>query len=244
MTSNELPPDLGGANAVKVVADAMDRMRKFQRSPEGIKARKRWEQEQVQKQRDARQELCDLRGIPDDFEVRRWALDPHPTGPLFKAISEAIRFKLDRQKELGGVVPVMRFLVGSPGTGKSSALAWAVAEWEQPALFTTADVLCRSKDETLWRDVARVSLLVIDELGIEPTADRITELMLQRWQRGKLTLCGTNLTAKELMDRYMTGAGARLLDRLAHQKANGLAAQVKAIGPSYRGVKTTRPEDF
>jgi hypothetical protein len=241
--SDEVPTAMDAA-AVDAVKAHMDWLRKFQQSPEGIRARKRFDAEQLEKQRAAREEICDLRGVPDDIEVRRWALSTHPTGPLFDAVSMAIRWKQDRESELGGAVPAMRFLIGAPGTGKTSALAWAAVSWPKRALYVTADVLSRSKDEATWRDATNVSLLVLDELGIETTADRTTELMLQRWSKGKLTLCGTNLTPQEIIARYMTSAGGRLLDRLAHQRANGLPGYAVADWVSHRGIKTTRPEDF
>lgn len=244
--SDELPPDLGGANAIAAIERATEAMRRWQKTPAGQRAMKKHERELLEQRRVARQELCNIRGIPLDMAVRRWAYDTHPTGPLFKAVNEAIRWKLDREKELRGPTPAMRFLVGAPGTGKTSALAWAVAEWERSALYVTADVLCRNKDESAWRSAGTVSLLVLDELGVEPHADRITELMLKRYNDGQLTLCGSNLTWGDLMDRYMSGTGARLLDRMAQQKSMGLAPRVKAEGESYRGQKPTqyKDEDF
>jgi len=236
MADDSLPPALSeGLPLPEVLERHFARVRAWQKSPDGIKARARFERERLAKTRAERDEFCTLRGVPDDVDVRRWALDPHPSGPLFDAIREAISWQRAQQERCGGLVPVVRFLLGSPGTGKSSALAWAVATWQKRARYVTADDLCRAADGA-WSEAAAVSLLALDELGIEAHPDRVTELLLKRWSRGSLTLCGSNLTLEELARRYTTTAGSRLLDRLRSQHERGLRPSVVATWGSMRGA--------
>lgn len=225
-----------GEGLVEVVQRHCARVRAWQQTPEGRAARARWEREQLARARAERAELCTLRGVPEDVEVRRWALDPHPSGELFDAIREAIAWQREREEQRGGRVPVLRILAGTTGTGKTSALAWGVATWPRRARYVTADALCSSKTDEPWREARDASLLALDELGIEAHPDRVTELLLARWSAGRLTLCGTNLTSSEIITRYMARAGERLLDRLRAQKASGLRAFVAAHGASFRGA--------
>lgn len=235
---DSLPPALSeGTPLPEVLERHFARVRAWQKTPEGAAARARWEREKIARARAEREELAAIRGIPGDLEVRRWALEAHPSGPLFTAVREAIDWRRDRSAAEGGDVAAIRVLIGPPGTGKTSALAWAAATWERRALYRTADAIARSKDESAFEDAARVSLLVLDELGIEAYPDRVTELLLARWTRGGLTLCASNLSFPEFEARYLTGAGQRLADRLRQQKRWGLRTFVKANWSSYRGLE-------
>ena len=224
-----------GDGLVARVTRHLAKVRAWQQTPEGRRARARWEREQLAKAREEREQLCTLRGVPDDVEVRRWALDAHAGGPLFDAVREAVAWQRERQESAGGKVPVLRFFSGAPGTGKSSALAWGVATWPKRARYVTADALCRTRGDEPWQEAREVALLALDELGVEAHPERITELLLARWSAGRLTLCGTNLGLDELIERYLRGAGARLFDRLQHQRAWGLRAFVPVSWGSYRG---------
>lgn len=233
---DSLPPAIGeGLPLPSVLERHFAKVRAWQQSPEGRRERERFERARLAKARAERDEFCTLRGVPDDVEVRRWALEPHPSGPLFDAIREAIEWQRAQQEERGGLVPVVRFLLGSPGTGKTSALSWAVATWPRRARYVTADELCRAADGA-WSEAAAVSLLALDELGIEAHPDRVTELLLRRWSKGLLTLCGSNLALDELARRYTTTAGSRLLDRLRSQHERGLRPSVVATWGSMRGA--------
>lgn len=229
-----MPPALAeGLPLPAVLEKHFARVREWQRTREGVEARARWERAKLAKARAEREELCALRGVPEDIDVRRWALEPHPSGGLFDALREAVAWQREQSEQTGGSVPVVRFLVGAPGTGKTSALAWLVATWPRRARYVTADELCRSPDPA-WSDAASVSLLALDELGIESHPDRVTELLLRRWSRGGLTVCGTNLSLREIQARYAQTAGARLLDRLRSQHARGLRPSVVASWGSLR----------
>lgn len=234
MADDSLPPSLEGALLPKVLERHFAKVREWQKSPEGRKALARWERDKLARQRAEREEFCALRGVPDDVEVRRWALEPHPHGPLFDAIREAIQWQRAQQESRGGLVPVVRLLIGPPGTGKTSAVGWAVTTWPKRARYITADELCRAKEDS-WNDAGDVSLLALDELGIEAHPDRVTELLLRRWSKGRLTLCATNLTLGEFTVRYTSTAGSRLLDRLRDQHARGLRPSVVVTWGSLRG---------
>lgn len=233
---DSLPPPIGAElpALIATIKRTCAKSLAWQKTPEGQRERARFERKQLEKQRAERDEFCTLRGVPDDVEVRRWALEPHPSGPLFDAVREAIAWQREQQERLGGLVPVVRFLLGSPGTGKSSALSWAVSTWPKRARYVTADELCRAADGA-WNEAASVSLLALDELGIEAHPDRVTELLLRRWAKGLLTLCGSNLELNELAARYTTTAGSRLLDRLRSQHERGLRPSVVATWSSLRG---------
>lgn len=224
-----------GEGLVDVVRRHCERVRAWQQTPEGRAARARWEREQLARARAERAELCTLRGVPEDVEVRRWALDPHPSGELFDAVRESVAWQREREEQSGGRVPALRILLGAPGTGKTCALSWVVSSWPRRARYVTADVLCSAKTDEPWREARDASLLALDELGIEAHPDRVTELLLARWSAGRLTLCGTNLTANEVRERYLRRAGERLFDRLREQHARGLRAFVAATWASYRG---------
>lgn len=236
---DSLPPALSEGMPLPAVLERhFAKVRAWQQTPEGAKARARWERDKLAQARAEREELCALRGIPSDFEVRKYALDAHPTGSLFDAIREAIQWQREQQEHRGGRVPAMRVLVGPPGTGKTCALAWACGSWPKRALYRTADALSTlKKQDAEWKEVVNVSLLVVDELGIEAYPEVLVELLLARWTAGALTLAASNLSVDEFIARYFARAGERLADRLTQQRARGLRAFVKATWASYRGAE-------
>lgn len=232
------PETLGGQVAVEALERMLGRMRQWQRSPDGQKARARFERDALAKARAEREDLCTLRGVPGDLEVRRYALDPHPTGELFDSLREAIAWQREQQEQRGGRVPALRVLVGPPGTGKTSALSWLCASWPKRSLYRTADALASLKrDSQEWREASTVSCLVVDELGIESYPDVLVELLLARWTAGTLTIAASNLSVDEFVIRYLQRAGERLADRLTQQKARGLRTFVKATWASYRSAE-------
>lgn len=236
---DSLPPAIGeGLPLPSVLERHFAKVRAWQQTPEGQRTRRRWEQEKLEKQQAEREELCALRGVPLDHEVRRYALDTHPHGELFAAIREAIAWQREQQERSGGRVPALRVLVGPPGTGKTCAIAWACASWPKRALYRTADALSSlKKTDAEWREAVNVSLLVIDELGIESYPDVLVELLLARWTAGALTLCASNLSVEDFIARYFARAGERLADRLTQQRSRGLRTFVKATWASYRGAE-------
>lgn len=237
--ADETIPPLGDAEQIRATLERhFAKVRAWQKTPDGARARAKWEKNKLAKARAERQELCEIRGIPTDHEVRRYALDAHPDGALFEAIREAIGWQREQQERTGGRVPAMRALVGPPGTGKTCALAWACASWQRRALYRTADTLCvLKKGDAEWREVVSASLLCIDELGIEAYPEVLVELLLQRWTAGLLTLTASNLSVDEFVARYLRRAGERLADRLTQQRARGLRTFVKATWASHRGAE-------
>ena len=121
--------------------------------------------------------------------------------------------------------------LGPSGTGKTHialGLGLAACQKGMPVAFVTAsslvNELMEARDEKrllrLQRQLAKVSLLIIDELGFVPLsktgAELLFELISQRYERGS-TIVTSNLPFDEWTSTFgserLTGA---LLDRLTH----------------------------
>lgn len=121
--------------------------------------------------------------------------------------------------------------LGPSGTGKTHValgLGLAACQKGMPTAFVTAAALVHemmeARDEKrlmrLQRQLAKVRLLIIDELGFVPLsktgAELLFELISQRYERGS-TLITSNLPFEEWTETFgserLTGA---LLDRLTH----------------------------
>ena len=119
--------------------------------------------------------------------------------------------------------------VGNSGTGKTHiALGLAACQRGMSVGFTTAAALAHelmeARDErrllNLHRQLSRLGLLIIDELGFVPLsptgAELLFEVFSQRYERGSI-LATTNLPFDEWTEVFgserLTGA---LLDRLTH----------------------------
>ncbi len=121
--------------------------------------------------------------------------------------------------------------LGPSGTGKTHValgLGLAACQKGLPVAFVTAaslvHELMEARDEKrlmrLQRQLAKVKLLIIDELGFVPLsktgAELLFELISQRYERGS-TLITSNLPFEEWTETFgterLTGA---LLDRLTH----------------------------
>jgi len=121
--------------------------------------------------------------------------------------------------------------LGPSGTGKTHialGLGLAACQKGLPVAFVTAAALVHemmeARDEKrllqLQRKLAKVKLLIIDELGFVPLsktgAELLFELISQRYERGS-TLITSNLPFEEWTETFgterLTGA---LLDRLTH----------------------------
>ena len=150
--------------------------------------------------------------------------------------------------------------VGNSGTGKTHvALGLAACQRGMSVGFTTAAALVHelmeARDDrrllTLQRQLSRLRLLIIDELGFVPLsttgAELLFEVFSQRYERGSV-LVTTNLPFDEWTDVFgserLTGA---LLDRLTHHvhilEMNGDSYRLKGsrqdAGPSLRKHHTT-----
>lgn len=123
-------------------------------------------------------------------------------------------------------------LSGSSGTGKTvwaSAVASAVMRRGGAVVTVTAfDFVQRAKDYhtqfsvtdyvDLFTPMLECDLLVIDDLGTETMLKNITReyfytVVNERWLRKKYTLITTNLTPKQLLDRYGEAVFSRLCDK-------------------------------
>ena len=134
--------------------------------------------------------------------------------------------------------------LGPSGTGKTHValgLGLAACQKGLPTAFVTAaslvHELMEARDEKrlmrLQRQLAKVKLLIIDELGFVPLsktgAELLFELISQRYERGS-TLITSNLPFEEWTETFgterLTGA---LLDRLTHH-----VSILEMNGESYR----------
>ena len=134
--------------------------------------------------------------------------------------------------------------LGPSGTGKTHValgLGLAACQKGMPVSFVTAaslvHELMEARDEKrllrLQRQLAKVKLLIIDELGFVPLsktgAELLFELISQRYERGS-TLITSNLPFEEWTETFgterLTGA---LLDRLTHH-----VSILEMNGESYR----------
>ena len=148
--------------------------------------------------------------------------------------------------------------VGNSGTGKTHValrLGLAACQRGMSVGFTTAALvheLMEAKDErlllNLQRQLSRLNLLIIDELGFVPLsrtgAELLFEVFSQRYERGSIMVT-TNLPFDEWTEVFgserLTGA---LLDRLTHHvhilEMNGESYRLKR---SRETVASQAPDD-
>ena len=152
--------------------------------------------------------------------------------------------------------------VGNSGTGKTHialGLGLAACQRGMSVGFTTAAALVHelmeARDErrllNLQRQLSRLSLLIIDELGFVPLsptgAELLFEVFSQRYERGSI-LVTTNLPFDEWTEVFgserLTGA---LLDRLTHHvhilEMNGDSYRLKRSRESAVSQPSDEPED-
>ena len=152
--------------------------------------------------------------------------------------------------------------VGNSGTGKTHialGLRLAACQRGMSVGFTTAaglvHELMEARDErrllNLQRQLSRLNLLIIDELGFVPLsrtgAELLFEVFSQRYERGS-TLITTNLPFDEWTEVFgserLTGA---LLDRLTHHvhilEMNGESYRLKRSRESATSQSTDAPDN-
>lgn len=148
-------------------------------------------------------------------------------------------------------------VAGPPGTGKSAAAAFAVLNARGASRTIRAvgmpEVLVAGEfvsarwvharelyhgifQEKLWEAVARVTVLVVDDLGAEPKdLERVTpaiaSLLCERVDAGKKTIVTTNAAPGNFNRRY----GERVYDRLTGRAWYGTG------GPSLRRIEADDP---
>ena len=175
-----------------------------------------------------------------------------PTALVRQAVQPAIGqdTKLDSSENV--------IAVGNSGTGKTHValrLGLAACQRGMSVGFTTAALvheLMEAKDErlllNLQRQLSRLNLLIIDELGFVPLsrtgAELLFEVFSQRYERGSIMVT-TNLPFDEWTEVFgserLTGA---LLDRLTHHvhilEMNGGSYRLKR---SRETVASQAPDD-
>ena len=150
--------------------------------------------------------------------------------------------------------------VGNSGAGKTHvALGLAACQRGMSVGFTTAAGLMHEMMETrderrllnLQRQLARLNLLIIDELGFVPLsrtgAELLFEVFSQRYERGSI-LVTTNLPFDEWTEVFgserLTGA---LLDRLTHHvhilEMNGESYRLKRSRENAGSQASEEPDD-
>jgi DNA replication protein DnaC len=153
-----------------------------------------------------------MRNIPTDENVRRMVLAKDP------AQSEAMKFChkcLDWRKAQARPTSLIGVMLGNVDSGKTSALARAVAMHADSAFYIRADLLpsprvslggwvSRSQeDQIALRDlIMSADFLAIDEIGNEENPEWITKACLLRYDLRKATILAGNLTGEEFGKRY------------------------------------------
>lgn len=197
----------------------------------------------------ARRTLLSLareREIPEEEDLREIALADAPPQTLALAtFHAAVEWRGGRRR---GCVVVAG---GDRGTGKSCAMAHVLLRSEASALYVQApDIAATPRNgfsEHLhrWDRWLSVPVLGLDDLGTESgEPEVIAGLLWQRYDRGLLTFCTTNLARSALIARYFAGEiGKRLVDRLLNAQGRrvgremgpgGLAWYVAVRGESLR----------
>lgn len=228
------------------MAVALQRMSDWQQTPEGRETIAREERARERRRLDELNALADLCGAPAQREVRAAALAPHPVGPFIDAAREVFTYARGKAPAHRGKTPAFRVLLSAPGVGKSVALTFAIVNAPRGAAYATAAEIARTHramhdNRGAWQRWVNVDLLCIDELGVEEKPEVVSELLLDRWTAGGLTLCAGNIGSKQLAARYFGGElGARLKDRLNDQVANGLSVLVQRDDESRR-AKPVKP---
>jgi len=131
------------------------------------------------------------------------------------------------------------FLLGRPGCGKTVAAAIGVLHWKRSVMVHLDDeeiavdvhpswswtrgidlIRAGTFDKDYWREIENVELLVIDDLGAEPSDAKgfgkanLLNLLSYRESMGHKTIITSNANFALLKEHYLSGPGERILDRM------------------------------
>ena len=125
-------------------------------------------------------------------------------------------------------------LSGPKGRGKTFALCWAIAQRGGRYLWA-GDLVQAGIFDNVWKDLADVPVLALDELGAEYLNDAylssLYNLLDKRYANGRKTILATNLNGPGFKQRYCAAGMDRLYERLT---VSGIFRPLD--GPSLRSV--------
>jgi hypothetical protein len=126
-------------------------------------------------------------------------------------------------------------LSGQTGSGKNVAAMYAAIHRGGAYYLGSAISDLALGDSPLLRDLARVPLLVLDELGREtligPTLSRIDTMLTARHDNRLATLITTNLTKPEFEKRYGNHTVDRVLSSGGYAEIASSSRRVKGVEP-------------
>lgn len=160
-------------------------------------------------------------GVPQSPDLIARAIRPG-TGRAAEIVAEVYRYARGDEDRTATV-----WLVGTPGTGKTTAAIRAILGHEaqgRSAAYLRAPILPGVRNYAtaeLYDRARRVDLLVLDEVGTEPDPKTITELVCERHDHGRVTICVGNLDAPQCVERYSLMTDARVRSRMAQLRRLG-----------------------
>lgn len=192
--------------------------------------------------------LANLRGIPEEVDLRTIALDDAaPVTGSMAAFQKALAWRGGRRRGL------VRVVFSEPGRGKSAGMAHALLREPDSALWVDAPALSEvpqwGEGSDPWHRWRSVQVLALDDLGTEASSELVTMLLWRRYNLGRTTIATSNLSPIRFAERYFGGdLGPRLAQRLTQSQARAIGGQpvgpgglnwsVIVKGPSLRDVET------
>jgi hypothetical protein len=131
-------------------------------------------------------------------------------------------------------------LSGQTGSGKNVAAMYAAIHRGGAYYLGSAISDIALGDSPLLLDLARVPLLVIDELGREtligPTLSRIDTMLTARHDNRRATLITTNLTQPEFKKRYGDHTMDRVLSSGGYAEIASSSRRMKGVAPRLTSI--------